>query len=381
MASTIPFKNLNRDPETVIRNARLREEHKRLLRRFYEAFLRPRGLAPNSARQYVMATCWLLSFLERQGVSAKDGFTEADLKDFIVGLSRQVSDSSMRVFAAGIRRFLEFMAEETGDERYAEMKGLSVFKAKRPKTELPETLSREEIEKILDCCGDLETKTLIALVYETGARIQEILRLRRRDIVFDEYGARLRLWHSKSESRVVRVVKYSKLLALYLETARPGEDEYIFRHSYTTYLDRFRKVCERAGVRWRHRMFHVLRHTRATELYRHFRELEMMRWFGWKTRAMIDVYSRVTQEDVEQRYLQLMGLTEKKEERREEMVKCPRCGDMNPANASFCYRCGMPLKPELAVREEVELRRELDDLKKKLEALMKELEKKKKEVG
>jgi len=53
------------------------------------------------------------------------------------------------------------------------------------------------------------------------------------------------------------------------------------------------------------RKFHVLRHSRATELLkkRVFTEREMMKWFGWKTRKMIDVYSHITMENVEKSYL------------------------------------------------------------------------------
>jgi len=47
----------------------------------------------------------------------------------------------------------------------------------------------------------------------------------------------------------------------------------------------------RAGLPPIRRKFHVLRHARATELLRArvFTEREMMLWFGWRTREMIDV--------------------------------------------------------------------------------------------
>ena len=30
-----------------------------------------------------------------------------------------------------------------------------------------------------------------------------------------------------------------------------------------------------------------------------------------------------------------------------EMVKCPSCGEMNPANLTDCMKCGTPLKEEV----------------------------------
>jgi len=55
---------------------------------------------------------------------------------------------------------------------------------------------------------------------------------------------------------------------------------------------------------------HNLRHLRATELYksRKFTELEMMEWFGWKTRQMIDIYSKITMDDIEERIRELYGI-------------------------------------------------------------------------
>lgn len=64
---------------------------------------------------------------------------------------------------------------------------------------------------------------LVALVYETGARVGEILRLRGRDVAMDERGARITIRRSKSQARVLRVVMYAPLLAQYLELRSPGQ--------------------------------------------------------------------------------------------------------------------------------------------------------------
>lgn len=51
--------------------------------------------------------------------------------------------------------------------------------------------------------------------------------------------------------------------------------------------------------------FHVLRHSRARELLRArmFTGKEMILWFGWRTRGMVDVYSYITMEGAERAYL------------------------------------------------------------------------------
>ena len=84
-------------------------------------------------------------------------------------------------------------------------------------------------------------------------------------------------------------------------------EDYIFSYEYNRYLQKLAKAWELAGLPQTKRKFHILRHSRATELLRKrvFTEQEMMKWFGWKTRKMIDVYSHITMEDVEEHYLSL----------------------------------------------------------------------------
>jgi integrase len=127
-----------------------------------------------------------------------------------------------------VRLYFRFLWEVTGDERYKRV--YERIRAPQKKKRLPEALSREQVEKLLEECGreDPELKVLVALIYETGARAGEILRLKARDIEFDEYGARIWIRKSKSEARVLRVALYAQLLAAWMETRKPQPEEPIF---------------------------------------------------------------------------------------------------------------------------------------------------------
>jgi ribosomal protein L40E len=109
-----------------------------------------------------------------------------------------------------------------------------------------------------------------------------------------------------------------------------------------------REAWRLAGLPPTKKTFHVLRHTRATELLksRTFTEKEMMLWFGWRTRNMIDVYAKVTMQDVEASYLAAVKGVEVKKEEPPKPKTCPRCGSLNPPEAGYCYRCGAPLTAE-----------------------------------
>ncbi|MCL4341066.1 MAG: tyrosine-type recombinase/integrase [Candidatus Thermoplasmatota archaeon] len=56
----------------------------------------------------------------------------------------------------------------------------------------PEDLiTPDEFNKLLNYAGNTRNKALISLLYDSGCRIGEILGMRRQDITFDQYGAKL----------------------------------------------------------------------------------------------------------------------------------------------------------------------------------------------
>jgi integrase/ribosomal protein L40E len=267
-----------------------------------------------------------------------------------------------------LKLYLKFLGEVTEDERWEKLyKRVRVPKPKRP---LPEALTREQVERLLEACGriDFELKVLVALLYETGARIHEILFLKARDIEFDQYGARVWIRKSKSEARVVRLALYAGLLATWFESRKPSPEEPIFARSYDYYKEKMKMAWRLANLPETKRIFHILRHTRATELLksRTFTEKEMMLWFGWRTRSMIDVYAKVTMQDVESSYLAAVKGVEVKKEEPPKPKTCPRCATLNPPDSKFCLKCGAPLT--------VEAEKQASNLELLLQQLLKEVE-------
>jgi integrase len=277
-----------------------------------------------------------------------------------------------------LKLYIRFLWKTTRDERWRAIYEEARIRGRKPG--LPEALTREQVERLLEACGrvDFELKALVAVVYETGARVQEVLALRGRDVEFDQYGARLRIRRSKSEARTVRVSLYANLLAAWLEARRPAPDERIFPHGYWAYHARLRKAWRLADLPPTRQPFHILRHTRATELLkgRVFTEKEMMLWFGWKTRSMIDVYAKVTMQDVEEAYLAAVKGAEVKRGEPPKPRGCPRCGALNPPEANFCFRCAAPLTPEAqrqALAREAEIQAQIAEMRRMLEEVLRKI--------
>jgi integrase/ribosomal protein L40E len=310
------------------------ELHREEVEKFYAWLKARKSYSPSSLWRYLVA---FRKLLEKLGKHPR----EISLEDV---LRLQPDESEAKV----LKLYLKFLAEITEDERWEKLyKRVRVPKPKRP---LPEALTREQVEKLLEACGkiDFELKVLAALLYETGARIREILLLKARDIDFDQYGARLWIRRSKSEPRVVRAALYANLLAAWLEARKPSPEEPLFVRSYDYYKQKMKTAWRLAGLPPTKRVFHILRHTRATELLksRVFTEREMMMWFGWRTRSMIDVYAKVTMQDVEASYLAAVKGVEIKKEEPPKPRACPRCGALNPPDAKFCLKCAAPLTAE-----------------------------------
>ena len=71
------------------------------------------------------------------------------------------------------------------------------------------------------------------------------------------------------------------------------------------------KLKKRLGIKKKIHL-HLLRHLRATELFKEgLRERELMEYFGWRTRTMIDIYSHISEKDVHRRILELYGVEPK----------------------------------------------------------------------
>ena len=365
---------IEREPETLLANwfepVKLRsgevlppppEESKREAERFLAWLRARRSYSPNTLHRYLVELRKLSCLLAKRG----KGLRQLEYEDYL-------ELHGALKYPEAVKLYLKFLYEVSGEEKWERLyKRVKVPKAKQ---RLPEALTREQVEKLLEECGreDLELKVLVALIYETGARAGEILRLKAKDVEFDEHGARLWIRKSKSEARVLRVALYANLLAAWMETRKPKAEEPIFTREYNAYLKRLARAWERAGLPPTSRKFHILRHTRATELLksRVFSEKEMMLWFGWRTRTMIDVYARVTMEDAEQAYLAAVKGAEVKREEPPKPRGCPRCGALNPPEAKYCLKCAAPLS--------IEAQKQASNLELLLQQLLAELEELKK---
>ena len=288
-------------------------------------------------------------------------------------------NSNVKVF----KNFLRWLSKT-----YKTTIDLSEIKPVKPKNSLmPEYLiTPDEYQKILEATTNPQLKLIIELLYETGARVSEILDLKVQNIEFNSYGAKLFV-HGKTGQRVIPIVWYARDLRQFLLT-HPNKDKpetnlFCIRNDgqmlpfeYPNFRKQLGIVCKRAGINKRIHA-HLFRHTRMTELAKTLPEQTLKQLAGWSgSSTMAEVYIHLSQRDVEDALLQkVYGIKTTEKEDHNSVKVCPRCKEPNPFFSTICQRCGAPLDEKELIEAEMnsspEKLKEIDSMANTLMALLK----------
>jgi len=240
-----------------ITNGDMSDGNKRIARKFFR-FCMAEGLCPRRMQRLVDYLLKLDALLpcDYDGLNR----THAETLWAKINAMDEFSDWTKYTFKCAIRKFYRWMGE-------GYLKHIA-FKNRIPKTTIlpQDLLSPEEIEAIIGNASNLEMRAIYSILYETGARINEVLSLKPGDIMFDDFGTLMTLRDKKTKTtRIVRVVEITDFLRDF--TGRLPKDEKIFRKSYNTYFHRHIITLEKSGIT-KHVKFHLFRHTRASYLGR-----------------------------------------------------------------------------------------------------------------
>jgi hypothetical protein len=106
-----------------------------------------------------------------------------------------------------------------------------------------------------------------------------------------------------------------------------------------------RDVAEKSGV-YKPVNPHNFRHSRSTELAKHFTESQLCEYLGWVQGSKeASTYVHLSGRDMDDAVLKMHGIIEKdsEEESKFKTVDCPRCKTINPPGSSFCSSCSLGL--------------------------------------
>jgi len=278
------------------------------------------------------------------------------------------------------------------NERYPEAVAWIKLKVSKDKQREEEQLSydqfltEDEIRLLIDTADTIQRKALIAVGYETGARPEELLNIRLKDIMFDSKGAKVIL-RGKTVERVTRVIACVPLLKQWL-SVHPFKNDpnaYLWLSEASNYkwkpisiqsINRaFRTIMKRAGINKRLRLY-ILRHSRATHLANKLTEAQMCAYFGWQLGTkVVQRYIHLSGVRTDDALLELAGVKVDKDADGSPLKVryCKRCNEMLSPNHEFCIRCGYSDKDVITATTtttEGNVSREVVDRINRLEAIL-----------
>lgn len=183
-----------------------------------------------------------------------------------------------------------------------------------------ELLSSEDIGALIGACLNNRDRALIAILYESGARIGEITQLCWKDILFDEYGAKLYIEDTKThKKRYGRLIKSVDLVSKW-KASYPGKasgDKFVFvcvegevkPLAYHNVIKLIRKAANRAGITKEVRP-HLFRKSRITEMVRQNYQESIIKQAMWGnlSTAQFKTYVRLGEQDIDREYLRKAGV-------------------------------------------------------------------------
>jgi len=284
------------------------------------------GVSPNTEKSYRDTFIQLLTFMKNQyGIKPEkltiEGFTADKIEAFLFYLreSRKVSISSQNQRLAAIHSFCKYLQrkELSCFERCAGI--LTIPYKKTP--EVPVTyLSLEEIH-LLFSLPDTKNKkglrdlTIVVLLYETGARVQELIELTLSQIKFGRTPS-VELHGKGNKSRLVPISQdVADILKKYMISYNiEGEQEFLFtnkRHESLTgagvqyiiskYVEMGRKI--KPDYYRKKISNHAFRHSKAMHLLEAGVNLIYIRDFlGHSSIITTEIYAK-TNPDIKRKYI------------------------------------------------------------------------------
>jgi site-specific recombinase XerD len=264
-----------------------------------------------------------LSVLKLIAESMNKDFDKIDipaLKRYIITLERSnLSEWTKHDYKITICKFYKWFYSDNNHTLISWIK--TSVKSKNLK--LPEDmLTEQDALLLISNASNKRDRAIIAMLWDLGARIGEILTLRVKDLTFDDIGLIIHL-NGKTGPRRVRAVWSIRFIKEWLtehsERHNPSAPLFFKLNSkckqleflkYHAFRHTLSKITEKAGINKRIHP-HIFRHSRCTYMANHLTEAQMNNYFGWSISSnMSSVYIHLSGRDIDAAILKANGIQE-----------------------------------------------------------------------
>jgi site-specific recombinase XerD len=314
-----------------------------------------------------MSKAWIDKLLSHMKVVAEqlgnDNFDELDkedLKDLIEWVqSRDIAKATVGDYKQVIRRFWKWLNDGEHPKETAWIR----TRTQRQSNTLPkDLLDRDDVNALIDGTRNARDAALIALLWETGARIGELIDLTVGDIEDHQNGRKVVVDGKTGPRRLLLYESVPYLNRWLSDHPEPEKSAPLWSKLQdgtegVSYEYLRQKILERAKERAdidKPVNPHHFRHSRATYLANELTEAQLRQWFGWAPGSSTpSKYVHLSGRDIDNAYRELHGLASEDEDEPDETIReCPRCTELNAPDAAFCSNCGQALDTAVATRVE-----------------------------
>ncbi len=269
-----------------------------------------RGLSKNSIENYSYDIKKLITYLEDHSINLSPITIDNDIvKQFIYSISKSINPRSQARLISGLRNFFDYLIFEN----YRETNPLDLIESPRIGRKLPDTLSVNDIDTLINTI-DLSyqfnginlgerNRAIIETLYSCGLRVSELTELKISDLFFEE--GFIKVTGKGDKERFVPIgATTQKYITIWGDirrhiTVEPHSKDILFLNYKGKKLTRamiftiIKKLAEKSGLQ-KNISPHTFRHSFATHLLENgadLRAIQMM--LGHESITTTEIYMHV----------------------------------------------------------------------------------------
>lgn len=209
--------------------------------------------------------------------------SEDDMNNFILNLERGIIKSSkgepytwetQSTIKKFIRKYYKYLLGE--GENYPRL--VQFIDTSTRMLEV-KGISKQENDKLIENSSKLIYRFILAVLYDSGARIEEFYNIKKSDLIRENGIYKVRIRISKTKPRTINIPLYPKIIEEYLEFNNFKEEDFLCTINYGT----LRKHLNRIGKQFLKKSIspHTFRHGSATYYANYLSRYQISYRYGW----------------------------------------------------------------------------------------------------
>ncbi len=286
-----------------------------MIKRFFSEYLPlHRGCSPHTMSSYAESFSLFLKYLQRRTKKKPENVTIDELSsENVLGFLKYLqtergnSDRTRNARLAAIHSFIKFLLIEK-PTLAGHVQGALSIPTKKAKKKVLDYLSQNEIEALLAACDaqrwcGKRDRALFTVMYNTGARVSEIIELKVSNIQIETKSGVIRFWGKRRKERMLPLWKSTiQVLRQWINSNRYDADAPLFpnnrggKMTRSAVTKRLESMAEKAetkcpSLKKQKVSPHIIRHSTAMHLLQSGIDITgVAQWLGHESIETTHIY-------------------------------------------------------------------------------------------